>query len=416
MPIVAVSVFYRVVSWALPRFDHLVAFAGASHAGNVRPNNEDAWRIDPELGAFAIADGMGGHAAGELASRVAIDAVFRALGDRESVAVMDAYVKGSTIEARRAVFDQIRRAINTAHAAVRKEAEGSPTRKGMGCTLDVGVLLGKEGFVAHVGDSRVYVARQTTTIQLTSDHTLAGVLVARGLATPSQPPGGSHALMNAIGRDGKLVVDEIFVDLVQGDRLVLCSDGVHTEIKDENIIAKLARRGAPEDAALALVNAAIERGGNDNATALVVDIGQLRISRGIYDGGLDARDSSYVRHSALFKGVNDEHVDRALSAAVEMQFEPGADLPRFSAEDRVGYIVLDGTVVTPDGWSLGPSALVYPESLVAAGRGSAMCKAQSVVRVLRIRADDFREVCASDVALAAALYERLARALGRLMP
>jgi serine/threonine protein phosphatase PrpC len=382
----------------------------------VRPNNEDAWRIDPELGAFAIADGMGGHAAGELASRVAIDAVFRALGDRESVAVMDAYVKGSTIEARRAVFDQIRRAINTAHAAVRKEAEGSPTRKGMGCTLDVGVLLGTEGFVAHVGDSRVYVARQTTTIQLTSDHTLAGVLVARGLATPSQPPGGSHALMNAIGRDGKLVVDEIFVDLAQGDRLVLCSDGVHTEIKDENIIAKLARRGAPEDAALGLVNAALARGGNDNATALVVDIGQRRISRGVYDGGLDARDSSYVRHSALFKGVDDEHVDRALSAAVEMQFEPGADLPRFSAEDRVGYIVLDGTVVTPDGWSLGPSAIVYPESLVGAGRGSAMCKAQSVVRAFRIRADDFREVCATDVALAAALYERLARTLGRLMP
>jgi hypothetical protein len=285
----------------------------------------------------------------------------------------------------------------------------------MGCTLDLAVLLGEHAFVAHVGDSRVYLARSATTIQLTHDHTLAGALVAKGIASPTRPPAGGHTLTNAIGRKGTVKVDDSSVELTSGDRLALCSDGIYGELKDENLVGRLARQGSTDEGAVALVNGALERGGHDNATALVVEVGQRRLSRGALDGGLAARDASYARHCPLINGLSEDHSNRALSAAVEVQLEAEADLPRFYAEDRVAYIVLEGTVTTPQGWTLGPSGLVYAESLAGGGRGDSICKARTTVRALRIRSDDFREVCASEPALGSVLYERLARTIARVL-
>jgi CRP-like cAMP-binding protein len=313
------------------------------------------------------------------------------------------------------VFDRIHAAVAAAHDAVVSQAAAQPGLKGMGCTLDLAVLLGEHAFVAHVGDSRVYLARSATTIQLTHDHTLAGALVAKGIATPTRPPAGGHALTNAIGRKGTIKVDESFVELTYGDRLVLCSDGIYGELKDENLIGRFARQGSTDEGTVALVNAALERGGHDNATALIVEVGLRRVSRGAPDGGLSARDASYARHCPLINGLSEDHSSRALSAAVEVQVQADADLPRYNAADRVAYIVLEGTVTTPQGWSLGPSGLVYAESLAGGGRGNSICKARTTVRALRIRSDDFREVCASEPALGSVLYERLARTIAQVL-
>jgi CRP-like cAMP-binding protein len=160
------------------------------------------------------------------------------------------------------------------------------------------------------------------------------------------------------------------------------------------------------------VKGALDRGGRDNATALVVEIGERRVKRGTSDGGFAARDAAFAAQCPLFSGIADSFVSRALAAAVEVRFKPDESIPRFLTEDRVGYILLQGNVTTPQGWTLGPSSLVYPESLVGGGRGP-LCKARDEVRALRIRADDLREVCSSDKALAAAIYESLARSLVR---
>lgn len=401
------------MAWAIPRFNHLVDFAGASHVGRVRPSNEDAWRADPGLGLFLVADGMGGHAAGEVASRAAVEEVQRALRTPAALKVLDAFAATPTLDARRAVFAVLEGAAEGAHRVIRKMAAEDSRQSGMGCTLDAALLISTKAFLSHIGDGRSYLARPTTTIQLTQDHTVHGSLVARGLLRPSEPPAVRNLLTNAVGKKGDIHVEEVFVDLAEGDRLLLCTDGVYAELDDESVISELAREGATDDTAIALINAALARGGKDNATALVVAVGPRRADRAATEGGLSARDSAFATHSALLAGVPDALVTRALRAAVEVELDAGEPVPRYFTGDRVGYLVLEGRIDSPNGWTLGPSSLVYPESLAGGGKGADLCKAFERTRALRIRADDFREVCASDTRLAAMLYERLAHILAR---
>lgn len=396
----------------LKGFDFYVHVAGASHVGRKRSNNEDAWRADLELGLFAVADGMGGHSGGEVASAVTLSTLFDALRVPEAKRAFDDYVASPTLELRRHVFAMLHWAIEQAHNAVREQARRDRTLKGMGCTLDVALLLSSSGFVAHVGDSRTYLARPEATIQLTQDHTMQAALLAGGLGTKSSPPKAKNVLAGAIGVSDKLKIDDVFSDVEEDDRVVLCSDGVHSLV-DEQQIAKLSRAGSADDAVHALIGAALDRGGDDNATAVVAVIGERRNKRSAYDGGLRARDATLAATCALLRDLPTKQQSRVLSAAIEVSFEAARKLPRFSAEDRVSYVVLDGEVATPEGWTVGPGALLYPESLAGAGRGTALCQAVLPVRALRIRHDDFSEVCSNDPVLAATLYQRIARTLAQ---
>lgn len=404
------------MSWVVPRFDHLVDFSGASHAGRKRPTNQDVFRVDPGLGVFVVADGIGGNVGGEVAAKLAVDEIFNGLRTQPALHACNAFAETPTVEARRAVFDALSEAARRSHAAVLEAGARDPKYRSMGCTLDVALLIGTRCLIAHIGDGRVYLCRPTTTIQLTHDHTLHGSLMAGAVITPSQPPEPNQdVLTNAVGRKGNLRVEEVYVDLAEGDRILLCTDGVHGEIPNEDKLAELARTGPPDDAAMAIVGTSLTFGGKDNATALVIAVGPRRPERAAAPAGLPYRDASFAHHSTLFSGVQPALVARALGAAVEVEFKAGSSVPRFFAGDRVGYIVLDGRVETTSGWAIGPSGLVYPESFAGGGReGLNVCKAAEPTRALRIRANDFREVCASDVQLAAAVYERLAHILARL--
>lgn len=403
------------MSWSLSRSDYMLQFGGASHVGNVRKNNEDAWIIEPRLGLFVVADGMGGHAAGEVAAGIAVDTVCASIQNRLAFEAFDAFLVSPTLDARRQVFAALGDTVQQAHRAVCEEADRHRRLRRMGCTLDLALVLGRQLFVVHVGDGRVYLARPTTTIQLTNDHTLKSSLIQGGVATPSQPPDAREALVNAVGRSGSLRSDEVYTELNPGDRVLLCSDGIYGEVSEEAELGRLIWKGAPEEACVNLINTALSRGGRDNATAVMFEIGAERVQRASSDGGLLARDHSFALHSPLLAGISYELAMKALKSAVEVQFDPGESLPRFGASDRVGYILLEGSVRTPEGWTLGPGALLYPESLGGGGKGPGVCEAQQRVRTLRIRSDDFREVCDADTQLAAALYERLARYLARML-
>lgn len=404
------------MSWALPRFDHLVDFAGASHIGRVRSTNEDVWRVDPGLGLFLVADGMGGHASGEVAATMAVNELGNALRTANALRACDEFVARSDVETRRAVFEVLVGGASRAHQIVLSEAERDKQRASMGTTLDAVLLLGSRAFMAHIGDGRAYLSRATTTIQLTHDHTIHGALLARGALSPSEPPvARQEVLTNAVGRKGSLTVEEVYVDLSEGDRLLVCSDGVHNEIDNENSISGFGRTDPPEDAAVAIVNSAVERGGKDNATALVIAIGPRRPERATAPAGLPARDAAFVAHSSLFSGLSEPLIKKALQSTIEVEFAVGATIPRFYADDRVGYIILEGRIDSPDGWTLGPSGVVYPECLAEGGRkGTNLCTAGERTRALRIRSDDLREVCSKDVTLAASIYHRLAHILARV--
>jgi PPM family protein phosphatase len=398
----------------LPRFDFRAEFGAATDPGSKRSGNEDAHLVAPHIAVFAVADGMGGHRAGEVAARLAIEEVSSFLGNPSAVRAVERYVSNAGLDSRRKVLALLRRAVEQANARIRREAHDNPDCAGMGTTLDVVWLARDHAFIAHAGDGRVYLARARAVLQLTSDHTLAArsPRAPDGLGiTVADAPNGS-GITNALGLSDAVEVDTLFVDLGPRDRLLLCTDGVHGQLEGEHEIADLLRSGPPEATAQALVRRAAE-GGRDNATAIVVEIADRFVKRPDRDRGLSPADLENARQSPLLAELPLSVALTALSAAVEIEVPRGAPVPRAIASDLVAYIVLEGLVQHPDGRSVGAGALLYPESLLGVRGHAGPPVAQQTSRLLRVRADDFAEIC-REPRFAAELYRRLAAHLARL--
>jgi serine/threonine protein phosphatase PrpC len=255
--------------------------------GMVREHNEDSAHMDPARGFFIVADGMGGHAAGEVASAMAVETVktsLEAAGDP-----IRAFVRAPTDVGRRNLVQLLQNAVLNAHQAVFQRGSAEADKAGMGTTLDVVLIAGPEAFVAHVGDSRTYLIRDGRASQITTDHTVAEVLVIEGKLTieEAQVSPLRTILVNAIGVSADVGVEMAHVHLRRGDRLLLCSDGLHDYFPAEDEISQRlgadqkvtpgpASEGAPSPDAGAIlaemVELAKERGGHDNITGVAVQI------------------------------------------------------------------------------------------------------------------------------------------------
>lgn len=399
----------------VPRFDFRVEFSECEDVGRSRSTYEDVALMEPGLALFAVADGMGGHPAGEVAARLAVDEVKAAIADETSQAICDQYCVRPDLKTRRNMLARLKRVMERANEKVREEAERDPARRGMGTTLDVVWLARDRAFVAHAGDGRVYLARSNAVLQLTQDHAQLESLKADGKLGPRRRAQGHDRLINAIGIADSLTADALFVDLARGDRLLLCSDGVHDQLDGEGELAQLLRLGSPGDAARALVGRAGQKG-RDNATAVVVEIGDRFVKRAGEDRGLAAADLERAGQSPLLSELPEPLMLEALAAAVEIEIEAGATVPRVVANDLVAYIVLDGILagVGNSVRQVGTGALVFPGSLVGVWTQGPLPTVTQTARLLRVRADDFEEVCSADPALAAELYRRLARHIARV--
>ena len=226
-------------------------------AGRVREGNEDSYMVHEPL--YAVADGMGGHQGGEVASNLALQAL-------ERIAQEPAPDGDS--------FPRLAEVVREAHQVVLRRASTDPSLAGMGTTLTA-VLAGTGAriHVAHVGDSRAYLLRDGELSQLTRDQTLVQRLVDEGRITEQEAeihPQRS-ILTNALGVDEEVEVDEASYELRVGDRLLLCSDGLSGMVSEEDIRRILEERDDPQDACEALVAAANEAGGQDNITAIILD-------------------------------------------------------------------------------------------------------------------------------------------------
>ena len=323
-----------------------------------------------------------------------------------------AYVGRPNLKTRRRVLEQLRQAVVSANDAVRADAEQHPARHGMGTTLDVLWLARDHAFVAHVGDSRTYLCRASAMLQLTQDHVQAEALKANGVLRPNCTGRGFPGLTNAIGPRYTVSVDTLYVDIGPGDRLLLCTDGVHGPIRSEADLAGLLRGGTAQQAAQSLVARAVERG-RDNATALVVEIGDCLVRRDSQDRGLAADDVERASASALLCGLERPLVLAALAAAVEVELRAGTTVPRVVANDLVAYIVLDGVVRGPAVRIVGTGALIYAESLAGVWSDSELLLVERRARLLRVRADDFEEVCRENPILGVELYRRIAACVAR---
>ncbi|HEY3803757.1 MAG TPA: protein phosphatase 2C domain-containing protein [Kofleriaceae bacterium] len=240
--------------------------------GMVREHNEDSATMEPVRGFFIVADGMGGHAAGEVASAMAVETVKKTL--LESKDEIDAFKRAPTDSGRRTLVQLLQSAVLQAHQAVYQRGQSESDKQGMGTTLDVVLVAGAEAFVAHVGDSRTYLVREGRSSQITTDHTVAEVLVIEGKLTieEAQVSPLRTILVNAIGVSADVGVEMAHVTLKRGDRLLLCSDGLHDYFPVEEEIAQRLSSEKPGDALAEMVELAKTRGGHDNITGVAIHV------------------------------------------------------------------------------------------------------------------------------------------------
>jgi serine/threonine protein phosphatase PrpC len=243
--------------------------------GVVRDHNEDSAFMETAKGFFIVADGMGGHAAGEVASAMAVETVKKTLESARPE--IEAFRKAPTDTGRRQLVQLLQNAVLSAHQAVYQRGQSEQDKAGMGTTLDVVLIAGPEAFVAHVGDSRTYLIREGRSSQITTDHTVAEVLVIEGKLTieEAQVSPLRTILVNAIGVSADVGVEMAHVTLKRGDRILLCSDGLHDYFPIEEEIAQKLSTDTPGKALKDMVELAKTRGGHDNITGIAVHIVEI---------------------------------------------------------------------------------------------------------------------------------------------
>jgi len=261
-----------------------IIVGAATDTGRVRDHNEDGYLFDDGLGLIAVADGMGGHRGGEVASATALDALHTALSDS----------------------DAIREAVAVANDAVYERSISDDGLRGMGTTLTAGIFDPRGTFtVGHVGDSRAYLLRDGELTRITTDHSLVEELMAAGELTEEEAerdPRRSQ-ITRGLGLEPGVEVDLYPVGLEAGDRLLLCSDGLTTMLHEAEISALLEEESNdPERAAQLLVEAANEAGGVDNITVLVVDVVEADTHDDDSDDGVeDAADAARPKRRGLLR-------------------------------------------------------------------------------------------------------------------
>jgi len=237
-----------------------IQFGSQTDQGRVRTSNEDCYVANPNTGLFLVADGMGGHAAGEIASRLA-------------AATMDDTVasKGTATET---PAEMLRLATMEANSRVLEAQRKDPALAGMGSTLTALLVRGSQYYIAHVGDSRAYRLRDGMLRQLTRDHSLVwplyenGVLGKADLARHPQ----KNLITRSIGSHSQVEIDIEEGEGLAGDIYLLCSDGLTDKVSDEGIRLLIAAKKTPQEMADDLVNAANDAGGPDNITVVVVKL------------------------------------------------------------------------------------------------------------------------------------------------
>lgn len=243
--------------------------AGRTDVGVVRSGNEDSYLISPDIGVFIVADGMGGHAAGEVASEMAVEIVGQALED----------VQGQSDDL---AADLIREAIRDANAAIFQRTLNEHDKRGMGTTATAMVINGPRYLIGQVGDSRAYVFREKRLTQITKDHSYVQEQVDAGYLTPEQARTHpySNVITRCVGANSDVVPDVYMGAIRTGDTFLLASDGLTGMLEDPELLAILNTGRPPSELVDLLIADANRRGGLDNITVILVRIDSVSRTSG----------------------------------------------------------------------------------------------------------------------------------------
>lgn len=317
-----------------------VASYGATDVGRRRKDNEDAFLVDDELGLYLVCDGMGGHAAGEVASARTIEVVrAHVQANRE---VVRALAAEPTQENRAAAILLLEQAIQRACLEVYELALADSSKRGMGTTCVALLVAGEKAVIGHVGDSRIYLLRAGQAHCLTEDHTLVQAQLKQGVITRDQAENSPYrnVITRAVGIQESVHVDTLLTDLLPGDVYLLCSDGLHGYIEDDE--AASAFTGAPASELPAeLIRLANERGGKDNITVVTVQVQAPADATRPSDA--EARIEA-LRRIPLFLHLTYKEQMAVLAIANSRSYEAGASILEQGTIGEQLFVVIQGRV------------------------------------------------------------------------
>ena len=386
-----------------------------SDVGQRRERNEDSFFSDASLGLFVVCDGMGGHAAGEVASRMAVDTVVAII--RHHMEEIRTMLAGDDRDMRRVVLDILQNAVIRANSTVNEFAAQNAGARGMGTTLTLMLVVDDAGFVAHVGDSRLYLLRNGQLHQVTTDHTVYQELLRVGRAEP-----GDHkknpalgALTRAVGVYPNVQVDTLDIDLLPRDLYLLCSDGLHGYLEDFDL-PTFINHTEPASIAAELVEYANKRGGMDNITAITVGVSRDSETAQTMRVRLTLKT---LRSVSLFQHLSYSEQLRMISICEPMEVDSGFVAVQEGEHGDAMWIIAEGSVVVHSGGAelakLGPGAHFGEMALVDNRPRSASVSATERSLLVRMGRAEFFEALRADPVLAVKLLWNIIQTLSSMV-
>jgi serine/threonine protein phosphatase PrpC len=388
---------------------------GLSDLGQERKLNEDCFLVDPELGLYMVCDGMGGHAAGDVASSTAASTVHEHLLARAmDLAALD---EGGPTEP---VEQILREALELASAKIYRMGQSEQGKKGMGTTCSALLVRGGKGIMAHVGDSRLYLVRKGRIHQISEDHTFLQEAVRHGIMTPEQAKQSTHRniITRAVGPLEKVIVDTLVFDALDHDTFLLCTDGLHSYFEDGAELAALLAAETLDGVPARLVALANERGGSDNITAVVLRVESPDPAEKVEEAeratmvnaGLDT-----LRHIQLFEELSMPELLRVSNACRTQEFQPEDVIIREGETTEALFLLVSGQVVVERNEHpvaiLGAGSHFGEMALLSQRPRSATVKARSPSVVLVLERPLFFALLQQDAVLATKFLWRLAQSL-----
>ncbi len=375
-------------------FFQIEAWVG-SDLGQVRKKNEDNYLVDALNGLFIVADGMGGGVEGERASRRAIETFSATLyNERDTVRLMAGGLDG---EVREKISDLMRSAIHAANQEILQIRRSIGPDVSMGTTISAMLIQGNHGVIAHVGDSRIYRVRYRDLAQVTEDHSLVAQQIRDGYITPEQAKYSPfrNVILQAIGKGEKIDPQIDFLVVEPGDQFLLCSDGLHSYLTNDEIITVMAEpsghRIVPR-----LIDCANARGGSDNITAIAVRLSSAEH----YVPTTEVDVGQSLGHSPLLRGLKPLETTRLLQLGQTQDYIAGERIASEDAPERSLFLIFDGQVgLYRSGiWlaTLETGQHFGLESLVD-GKGRMMtAQAETQVRLLEVPRDELLDLLRRD--------------------
>jgi serine/threonine protein phosphatase PrpC/CRP-like cAMP-binding protein len=386
-----------------------VRFFAATDVGRVRGHNEDNFLIDRRLGLFVVADGMGGHAAGEVASALAVRTIHEEI--KRNKPMLDSFERGEqgreapTVSPRR-LLALVEVALQRASARIHEAAQSDRSKRGMGTTCVALLLVGKRAFLAHAGDSRIYLMHRQQVSQVTEDHTVYNEMIKRGRLTREQidKMTQKNAISRALGIYEHVEVDSLMIETSPGDTFLLCSDGLHGYLhSDEELVGPL---GASDDSGVrSLIDLANARGGKDNITAIVLRMGavagdEARVQR-------LAQKRAVLSRQPLLGRLTERELLRVMQIARSRQLAPGETLVREGEAGDELFIVITGQLRVQAGGhevsTLGPGEHFGELALLRNLPRPATVTSEGATHIAGIKRSDFFEVLRKEHELAVKL-------------